>query len=720
MKTSVSPNILVVRLSSLGDVILASSVPLAVKDAVPDARVTFLTKDAFAPLFENHPGVDHVISLSQDGNALGNVVSVARQLRARRFDLILDLQDNPRSFLLRRLVRPRRCERADGDGLARHALVRFKSYSPRRVRHCVERFLGAAQKVFGPLPALRPEIFFDEEERESAWRFVRSSPGRGGRPIVGICPGARWETKMWGVERMSLLAERLHGEGVDVCIFGGKTDGAVVQDVKTYCERLDGVRFYVDGLRTLATLMSRCDCVVSNDSGLMHMAHAVGTPVVAIFGSTVPEFGFYPPDRDSAVISKHFSCKPCDVHGRRACKVGDMRCMESVDVSCVYEEVRRIVKARKKPATGSERRLEKPRFLLEKGESSAAGMGWRVPESGSIAVRVPNWVGDAIMAHPSLEALKRCMRGRAIIAVAHERVADLFDDGRLAERLLRLSSRGILSLARTALRLRKESFTAGIAMPDSFSSALMLWLGGVRNLVGFRGELRDGMLAVRLRRNRWSHLSEQYAQLLPEGCRSDGGTVLTVSPIELGGAWSLLESVGVPESSPPVLLAPGASFGETKRWPEENYARLAGLIVEKAHLPVVLVGSSTEQEVCRRIVATCSVPIADLSGRTSLRELAALASLGALFVGNDSGAAHVASAAGCPTVVIFGSSDPSWTTPAGERVRVLYKKVSCSPCFRKECPFELQCLKGIDVEEVFRAAMDVSRISGEKACRRGQ
>lgn len=709
VKPSVSPKILVVRLSSLGDVILASSFPLALKDVVPDASITFLTKDAFTSVFENNPAVDELVSFSRRGNALSDIFSAARELRSKRFDLVFDLQRNPRSRLLCLLARPRACARAEGDGLSRHAMVRFKNFRPRRVRHSVERFLSAAQKPFGPVPALRPRMFLDEEEKDSAWAFVRFSRGRGGRPIVGICPGARWQTKMWGTERMSLLVEKLNGEGIDVCVLGGKADEAAIEEVKGRCGELEGVRFHSGDLRSLATLMSRCDCVVSNDSGLMHMAHAVGTPVVAIFGSTIPEFGFYPPDSRSVVISKSFHCKPCDVHGRKDCKEGDMRCMESIDVSNVYDEVQRVLEGRKKTRSGAGSRLELPRFVLGDGEPSSGGREWSLPETGTVAVRVPNWVGDAVMAHPSLAALRQCAAGLKIIAVTHERVANLLEDGRLADALVRVHSGGIVGLLKTALTLRKRNCTVGVAMPDSFSSALMLWLGAVRKVVGFRGELRAGMLAVSLRRDRWSHLCEQYAQLLPRGCTPGPKPTLIASPVELGCAWTLLEDAGVSEASVPVLLAPGATYGETKRWSEQNYVRLVKLLTERAGLQVVLLGSQAEKELCGRITAESNGSVADLSGRTSLRELAALASLAGLFVGNDSGAVHVAAATGCPVVVIFGSSDPSWTTPRGGEVRVLYKKVSCSPCFRKECPYDLQCLRQIEVEEVFQAAMEVRR-----------
>jgi heptosyltransferase II len=715
----VSPSILVIRLSSLGDVVLSTSVPAALKSKFPEARVVFLTKEAFVDVLRNNPNIDRPICLSAGESSLKGLLGIARKLRAERFDLIIDLQANPRTVLLCALIGCRKCSRAGRDSLVRHGMVRFKSLLSRRSRHAVQRYLSAVQKSFGPVPALKPRIFVTEAEQETAAQLLRSSEGFDGSPIVAICPGARWKTKLWGADRMSLLAHKLVQTGHAVVVLGGSADESILEEMKQLCRDLDAVRFHSGNLRSVGALMSQSCCVVSNDSGLMHMAYSVGTPVVAVFGSTTPEFGFYPPDSQSTVISKSFRCKPCDVHGRDECKKGDMRCMVSVEVSEVLDAVEATLKRVSSGGlqvaphgNASEREsppIELPRFLIEEAEPELSGSGWSVPELGPVVVRVPNWVGDLVMAYPSLAALRRCTQGMRLVAVAHGRVASLLEDVALLDEVIVLNNQMGLGLLKTALALRGRGFTLGIAMPDSFSSAFLLWLGGVKRIVGFRAEMRDVFLSTRLSRKKWSHLSEQYAQFLPRACKIDGKFVLTLGQRDISRARELLEGAGIPESSTLVLVAPGASYGETKRWPEESYTRLVGLLKTKARSHVVLVGNAADRELCARIAEKSGRSTANLAGQTTLRDLAAIASIASVFIGNDSGAAHVAAAAGCPVVAIFGSSDPSWTAPRGDDVRVIYKKLSCSPCFLKKCPYELQCLSQIDAGEVYGAVVEIAK-----------
>lgn len=718
-ETGVSPSILVIRLSSLGDVVLATSVPAALKSRFPEARIAFLTKEAFVDVLKNNPNIDRPICLSASESWTRGILGIARRLRAERFDLVIDLQVNPRTLLLCALIGCRKCSRAGRDSLIRHGVVRVKSLLSRRGRHAVQRYLSSVEKSFGPVPALKPQIFITEAEKETGVRFLRYFEGLDKKPIVSLCPGARWKTKLWGADRMSLLAHRLVQAGYGVLVLGGSPDETILEEMKQLCGDLDAVRFYSGDLRSVAALMSQSRCVVSNDSGLMHVAYSVGTPVIAIFGSTTPEFGFYPPDSRSTVISKSFRCKPCDVHGRDECKKGDMRCMASVEVPEVLDAVGATLKGVSSGGLQgtqfrnySERdspRIELPRFLLEEAEPELFGHEWSIPELGPIVVRVPNWVGDVVMACPSLAALRRCTQGIRLVAVAHERVADLLENATVVNEVVALNSQMGLGLVRTALALRRSGFSLGIAMPDSFSSAFLLWLGGAKRIVGFRAEMRDAFLSTRLSRKKWSHLSEQYAQLLPRACKIEGRFILTLAPGDMSRAGKLLEGVGISESSPLALVGPGASYGETKRWPEESYTRLVELLKTKAKSQVVLVGNAADKELCAGIAEKSGRSTADLSGQTTLRDLAAIASIASVFVGNDSGAAHVAAAAGCPVVVIFGSSDPSWTAPRGEDVKVVYKKLSCSPCFLKKCPYELQCLSQIEPDEVYRAVVEVTK-----------
>jgi len=373
---STSPSILVIRLSSLGDVVLASSVPEAVRARVPGARISFLTKECFADVLENNPNIYQILTVSESGNSPGSAFALGRDLRAERFDLVLDLQSNPRTVLLGLMASAGQLVSSDKDSLFRHGLVRFKGLRPRRLRHVVQRYLGAAEKVFGPVPASRPAIFLTEAESRAGMQLLRPGVKDGNRSWVGLCPGARWNTKMWGVERMALLADRLLGAGFGVVALGGPQDEAALGRFESLLSSGDDVRILNSDLRTLASVMSWCKCVVSNDSGLMHLAHASGTAVVAIFGPTVPEFGFYPPDSCSVVFSNEFDCKPCDVHGTEKCKTGDMRCMDSVGVEDVFEAVLDVAEKSKATRQGRtvngwegrrdafQRRLETPMFRV--------------------------------------------------------------------------------------------------------------------------------------------------------------------------------------------------------------------------------------------------------------------------------------------------------------------------------------------------------------------
>lgn len=720
MDSNVSPRILVIRLSSLGDVVLASSVPAAIRARAAGARISFLTKEKFRATLEGNPHIDEILSVEASRSSSPRLFALGRALARQRFDLVVDLQSNPRSLLLSLLASPRDLVTAKKDSFTRHGMVRVKRLRPRRSRHAVQRYLSAVEKALGPVPAFRPRMYLSQAESERG-RALLSGRGDDGGPWVGICPGARWQTKIWGVEKTALLAEELLRAGLRVAVMGGGPDEPVLAELRSVCAEQESVVFVDSDLRTLASVMSWCDCVVSNDSGLMHLAHSVGVPVVAIFGPTVPEFGFYPPDSGSVVLSNEFDCKPCDVHGTETCKEGDLRCMESVKVRDVLEAVTEVLERGRSPGGARRRpevdakgfaahtRLEQPVFWVVGSESSLNRRRWKIPGTGPVGVRVPNWVGDAVMARPALAALRKNAGRDRMTLIADSRVAGLFEDGSLAQSLFVLQRRTWPGLLRDALRLRKLRMALGVTMADSFSSALLLWLGGAGTRVGFRGEAREPMLSVSLERPRWLHLCEEYAHLLPEGVGLEGVEPLAPFEADLRRVESLLVERGVTTDSRLVVLAPGAAYGETKRWPAEHFVELSGLLKRLDRVHLVIVGAEPEKELCERIATESRVRAVSLAGETTLRELVAVSSMAAVFVGNDSGAAHVASAAGCPVVVIVGSSDPSWTTPRGPAVEVVYNKLSCSPCFLQECPYSLECLTEVKPEQVYEATLRVVR-----------
>jgi heptosyltransferase-2 len=170
-------------------------------------------------------------------------------------------------------------------------------------------------------------------------------------------------------------------------------------------------------------------------------------------------------------------------------------------------------------------------------------------------------------------------------------------------------------------------------------------------------------------------------------------------------AESRLREVGVRPQAKRVALAPGAAYGSAKCWPAERFAAVADALIDEFGADVILFGASSELEICRQIANRMHHRPVILAGQTSIGELPALFSRCSLFVGNDSGAMHVAAAVGVPVVAIFGSTDPQGTAPVTSQKKLVQHRVACSPCFLRECPIDHRCMLRVPVQDVRDAAV---------------
>jgi heptosyltransferase-2 len=204
------------------------------------------------------------------------------------------------------------------------------------------------------------------------------------------------------------------------------------------------------------------------------------------------------------------------------------------------------------------------------------------------------------------------------------------------------------------------------------------------------------------------HLVEEYRALVValleqmgiEPRRVETAPILTARP---DAAAALDRMVGACPR-PWMVLAPGAVYGVTKRWPADRFAALADALRDHHGGTVFLTGAAGDRAVAAEVAGRASATLVDLTGRTGLGELIALFTRADLVVSNDSGAMHLAGAAGAPLVAIFGSTNPDWTSPLGERVSLVRHPVPCAPCYRRTCEVGLLCLHGIEVERVRQAA----------------
>jgi heptosyltransferase II len=346
-------------------------------------------------------------------------------------------------------------------------------------------------------------------------------------------------------------------------------------------------------------------------------------------------------------------------------------------------------------------------------------------------VRVPNWVGDAVMALPALFELRRIFSGARLVLAANSRVAGLFEGEGLADDLMTLTEgRGLFETPRQffdeARRLRREHFDMAVLLPNSFSAALAARAGGARQIVGYATDGRRALLTRAItfeadfkRRHQVRYYLNIAAQLeaqLTGQCRVnlDAQPALHVGAEQQAQARRLIEAAGIDLTRQLVALNPGATNSRAKRWLPERFAATADQLSERDDFQTVIVGAPGDRDAARAVAGQMRSNVADLTGRTSLAELKAVLACTALVVSNDTGTSHVAAALGVPTVTIFGPTEEFATRPLAELAAVVRHPVECSPCMLRDCPIDHRCMTRVMVADVYQAAQDLTDSSQAK------
>lgn len=309
---------------------------------------------------------------------------------------------------------------------------------------------------------------------------------------------------------------------------------------------------------------------------------------------------------------------------------------------------------------------------------------------GSVLVRVPNWLGDAILSSPALEAV----RGRAdrVTVMTRPHLAELYRG--LADEIL-CAGDGLRAEVR---RVRECSPDVAILLQNSFYSAVVARLGGCREVWGYATHGRRILLtrAIHSPCDIYSaHQVHYYWDLVKALGIAQGTPRLRLaadgdSPLDGGRLW--------------IGMSPGARYGEAKRWPPEYYAR-AGKALATSGYGLAIFGAPGEAVECEAVAGTIGSAAVNLAGRTSIRQLLAGLARCAVLVTNDSGPLHAASALGVPVVAIFGSTEPRSSGPFEIPSIVLRRKVPCAPCHRRTCPIDHRCMRWLHPEEVVEAVV---------------
>ncbi len=328
----------------------------------------------------------------------------------------------------------------------------------------------------------------------------------------------------------------------------------------------------------------------------------------------------------------------------------------------------------------------------------------------NIVIRSPNWIGDCIMSLPAVRALKDNRPQDDIILVAREHLCDVYQNIREIKNIVPLANTiDFLSTFKAAKKLKTFGFDAGILFTNSFNSALLFRIAGIKQLIGYSRDCRSFLLSHRIKFPRSDkHHVFFYLDLI----QAFVGTEITkeypdelsVSQDEKEKVGRVLAKFGVDSSKSLIGISPCAAYGSAKQWPPQGFRELIDrLKQEKKGWKILLFGSGNERAQIAGMVEgwESSSGIYNLAGALTLREAIAAISLCKVFVSNDSGLMHIASSLKIPLVSIFGPTLPHKTAPLYRGAKVLHHPVGCAPCTYRDCPLDHRCMTAITVDKVY-------------------
>jgi heptosyltransferase II len=327
-----------------------------------------------------------------------------------------------------------------------------------------------------------------------------------------------------------------------------------------------------------------------------------------------------------------------------------------------------------------------------------------------------------VMSLPALEAIRKSKPDATIAVLARPWVIELYEGQGFADELIvydrRAEHSGFAGRERLARSLRAKRFDAAVLFQNAFDAAWIAKRARIPERIGYARDVRGFLLTRSIPTPKDGEIPEHECYYYLELLRRTGWIdrlpevrqiSLCIDAARRTSAEQKLAQAGARRGALRLAVAAGAAYGSAKCWSPARYTAVADRFVDEFGADVILFGASGETEVAQRIAAGMRHTPINLVGRTSIGELPALLSTCQMFIGNDSGAMHVAGAVGVRVVGIFGSSDPSGTSPVTPQFRLVRNPVDCSPCFLRKCPIDHRCMTRISIDDVLAPALPWAR-----------
>lgn len=328
-----------------------------------------------------------------------------------------------------------------------------------------------------------------------------------------------------------------------------------------------------------------------------------------------------------------------------------------------------------------------------------------LPEN--IIVRMPNWIGDLVMATPVLTDLRKAFPAASITAMCRRPLSELLEKDQSIDELYcftkvtnefsrRQDRRNIIA------KIEAGKYDLGILLTNSFSSAWWFWQGKVKRRIGYPGHFRSLFLSDKVSPMEGEHQVVKYKRLLGalDIPLSETMPRIYLTQEEIDLSKELLYQRGYQKGKKLIGINPGAAYGSAKCWPPERFRALAMKLLLETDAYIVFFGDSSTASLVKEISQGLPEKVINLAGVTNLRELASIIKDCSILVTNDSGPMHIGAALNVPLVALFGSTDDTVTGPYGQKENVVNKRVKCAPCMKRVCPIDFRCMKEISVDEI--------------------
>lgn len=644
----------------------------ALRHNFPQAKIIVMTAERPRHIFEGNPGISKLIVYNKRSTIKDNL-GLFRELKKEKFDLIVDLRNSLFGALL-----------PAGYKTSPFLII------PYNLLHMKYRHLYRLPKIIKPVDiGDKKSIHISPADEE----YINSALKAGGiskeDKIVIMAPGARSHTKRWPQEKFADLVGTLVEElGLKVILVGDENDVAVCGHIAKYHKNKILDLSAKTTITQLSYLLKKSKLLITNDSATLHLASYLNIPTIAIFGPT-NEFKYGPWSDIASIVKKDIFCRPCE---KAQCKFNNSECLNLIKTEDVLRPVREILNNRRK-------RMEPILYNRFK----------RI-----LLVRTDR-IGDVALSTPVIKALRTNNPQGYIAMMVSPYAKEILEGNPHLDEIIIYDKDGKhKSLNRSvkfSRNLKKKKFDLAIILHPTNRAHLVTFFAGIPIRIGYNRKL-GALLTKRIRHSKQfgeKHEVEYNLDLLKNlGIEAkDKKPYIPLRRESEEWAQAIFRQEGISPKDKILAIHPGASC-PSKVWPADRFARVAEILAEKYALRIVLVAGPKDLRKAEEVLRHIKYPVINLAGRTSISQLASVLKRCSLFISNDSGPVHIASAVGTPVISIFGRNQkglsPKRWGPVGERDRVLHKEVGCIECLAHNCIKEFACLKAITVDDVVSVA----------------